>query len=61
MKKQYIIPITELVELNSACIMVPYGVQSNPGFEAEANSNSFDEEEEEPWDKLDNSTGHVWD
>ncbi len=59
MKKQYNKPVTELVELNSASIMVPYGVQSNPGFEA--NSNFFDEEEEEPWDKLDNSTGHVWD
>lgn len=59
MKKQYNKPVTELVELNSASIMVPYGVQSNPGFEA--NSSSFDEEEEEPWDKLDNSTVHVWD
>lgn len=60
MKKQYIKPITELVELNSASFMVPYGAQSNPGVE-EANSNFFDEEEEELWDKLDNSTGHVWD
>lgn len=59
MKKQYIKPTTEVVAIDPAALMVP-NQQSGPGFSS-ANSYAFEEEEEEPWDKLDNSTGHVWD
>ncbi len=58
MKRIYLTPATELIELELAGVMVP-DQQSGPGFGNKANYYTFDDEEggeeEKVWDEIDNN------